>query len=263
VGTCDNLVSASERYYEGGCTGVNYHKDHQAANISSTSNSTNFPSTIEGCVKQGECNLPFLEQIKHWTGTGSQLTVAAVPDAVMDRLLVGATESSAGACRSSNLYPRNATTVATHNAVMSVTVAGEISDFTTSILQSMETKLALNMGVATDDVTVTAEPGSVVLTIKIAYASESQAAAGATAMSAAMPDAAAASSMLTTDAMTITATAVTTATVEPVSDSSSSGLALGAIVGIAVGGSVAVILVIVLVMFFMMKKNRTPVTPKG
>lgn len=262
VGTCDNLVSAAERYYEGGCTGVNYHKDHQTANVSSTSNSTNYPSTIEGCVKQGECNLPFLEQIKHWTGTGSQLTVAAVPDAVMDRLLVGATENSVDACRSSNLYPRTPVN-ATHNAVMSVTVAGEVSDFTTSILQSMETKLAMNMGVATDDVTITAAAGSVVLTITIAYASESKATAGATAMSSAMPDAAAASSMLTTDSMTITATAVTSATVKPVSESSSSGLALGAIVGIAVGCSVAVILVIVVVMFFMMKKKRTPVTPKG
>ena len=103
VGTCDSgYVSNSARYYEGGCTGVNY-----AANstmIASASTSDDFPSTIDGCVKQGECNLPFLEQIKHWTATGGGLTTETVPDDVMDRLLVGATESYADACRDASLH---------------------------------------------------------------------------------------------------------------------------------------------------------------
>ena len=94
VGTCDSgYVSNSGRYYEGGCIGVNYASN--SSMTSSTSTSTDFPSTVEGCVKQGECNLPFLEQIKHWTATGGGLTTATVPDDVMDRLLVGATESYA------------------------------------------------------------------------------------------------------------------------------------------------------------------------
>ena len=85
IGTCTGItVSASARYYEGGCrphfgggiiqTPANtYYANNGRANWNvraNSSTSTTFPTSTEGCVKQGECALPYLEHIKHWTAVG-------------------------------------------------------------------------------------------------------------------------------------------------------------------------------------------------
>ena len=47
---------------------------------SSTSTSNFYPTQDEGCVKAGECNLPYLEQMRGWTATGGPLSADPIPD---------------------------------------------------------------------------------------------------------------------------------------------------------------------------------------
>lgn len=267
VDTCDNLVSASARYYEGGCMGTNY--KYNASYISSTSTSTTFPSTTEGCTKQGECALPYLEHLKHWTSRGVQDLEHQQPsDAVMDRLLQNAVESYSDACRAADLYPRQ-TVTASHHVKSEVTITADIASFTTAVLTAMEQKVAQEMRVAPGNVDITASGGSVVLTINIGFESAAAAATGATTMASAMSDTTAAATMLSTEMMTVnTVTTVSTpasgagssAPAPPLPaappPAGSSGLSVGVIAGIAVGCSVAVMLVVGSVIFIMMQKKK-------
>ena len=103
VGTCDNMVSSNPAYYLGGCRALNYQ-----SNISSTTSTSDlFPTRTEGCVKQGECNLPYLEQMRGWTATGGPLSANPIPDASMNRLLNGSIGNPADGCRA--LYPTSST----------------------------------------------------------------------------------------------------------------------------------------------------------
>ena len=79
----------------------------------------------------------------------------------MDRQLVDAEETSPGICRS--IYKRKAIT-ATHYAEVKVTVAGDVADYTASVLDTMAEHLAYKMNVAVGNVKITAAAGSVVLT---------------------------------------------------------------------------------------------------
>ena len=127
VGTCDGpTISSGEHYYEGGCrpflTGnksdgspYTYYVDRDWNALASTSTSTNFPTSTEGCVKQGECALPYVEQIRGYTSRGSpNLEMEALSAETMDRLLANAIEAYPDACRDADLYPRVAVT-ATHH----------------------------------------------------------------------------------------------------------------------------------------------------
>ena len=280
VGTCDSgYVSSFGKYYEGGCRGVQY--SYNASFTASTSTSSSFPATVEGCVKQGECYLPYIEQVNGVSGTGGGLTVAAVPDATMDRLLANATEASVGACRADGLYPRTplvASSVVARVEVV-VTVAGTCASFTTSVIEAMEEKVALNMGVAKQNVDITtpgcagrrlSEAAGIDLVIDIGYASASEATSAETTLLGAMSTASEASAMLSTSAMSVTATTGAAAASPPPPavtsppppsprpppppdaphphppssppvEESSEGLGIGAIIGIAVGASVFVI----------------------
>ena len=83
VGTCDGLtISGNARWYEGGCrpflqgdksdgTPYTYYVDRYWNVLANTSTSTNFPTSTYGCVKQGECALPHVEQIRGYTSRGS------------------------------------------------------------------------------------------------------------------------------------------------------------------------------------------------
>ena len=136
IGTCTGItVSASARYYEGGCrphfgggiiqTPANtYYANNGRANWNvraNSSTSTTFPTSTEGCVKQGECVLPYMEHIKHWTAVGGSMETATPSDETIDRLLYGAVEAYPDACRAADLYPRTAV-AATHHATSTITV---------------------------------------------------------------------------------------------------------------------------------------------
>ena len=126
----------------------------------------------------------------------------------MDRQLVDATETSPGICRS--IYKRKAIT-ATHYAEVEVTVAGDVADYTASVLDTMAEHLALKMNVAVGNVRITAAAGSVVLTIVVGYPSKSAAESGAETMNTAMADNTKAAAMLSTPAKSVTVEAVATA----------------------------------------------------
>ena len=95
-----------------------------------------YPTVIEGCKKQGECAIVFIEQVKGKTNAGHNLAYSDTPaseqtpkswaepparplfdqmlsNEAMDRQLVDAEESSPGICRS--IYKRRPIT-ATHYA---------------------------------------------------------------------------------------------------------------------------------------------------
>ena len=143
VGTCGegSSVSGASRYYEGGCqpafvaakpslsaagySGSSKGRYNVVAN--SSSKSTAFPTITEGCVKQGECSLPYIQlgnnygtQKLHLICGNNKGCEAATPsDATMDRLLAGSTEAYPDACR--EIYPRT-TIAATHHVVAAITV---------------------------------------------------------------------------------------------------------------------------------------------
>ena len=121
VGTCDGLtISGNARWYEGGCrpflqgdksdgTPYTYYVDRSWNVRANSSNSTNFPTSTEGCVKQGECALPHVEQIRHYTSRGSpNLEMGALSAETMGRLLANAIEAYPDACRDADLYPHMA-----------------------------------------------------------------------------------------------------------------------------------------------------------
>merc|ERR1719379_650391 len=134
------------------------------------------------------------------------------------------------------------------------------------------------MGVAPANVDVTAKAGSVVLTINIGYDSADKAATAKKTMETEMSDSTKVAAMLSTDAMSMTATDVTAAAsvtsgtgakpplvTGPAKQETDSddGLSVGAIAGIAVGGSIAVILVVGGVIFMMMSKKKNVASTKG
>ena len=140
IGTCKAaIVSGSARYYEGGClpqfgAGIIQTPPmlfyasgrYQPPNASNTSTSKDYPTQTQGCVKQGECAVPYLEQVRHWTASGGTMEMATPSDETMDRLLHGAVEAYPDACRAADLYPRTAV-AATHHATSSITVVVRIS----------------------------------------------------------------------------------------------------------------------------------------
>ena len=118
VGTCDGpTLTRSAHYYEGGCrpfftgnksdgTPYTYYVDRYWNVLANTSTSTNFPTSTYGCVKQGECALPHVEQIRGYTSRGSpNLEMGALSDETMGRLLANAIEAYPDACRDADLYP--------------------------------------------------------------------------------------------------------------------------------------------------------------
>jgi len=294
VGTCDGLtLSGGQHYYEGGCrpmwvgkrsdgTPYSYYASSSYNVLANSSTSTKYPTSTEGCVKQGECALPHIEQIRHYTTRGSPtLEMGALSAATMDRLLANAIEAYPDACRDPDLYPR-LTVTASHFVMAKITLAGDVSTFTTPVLTAMEEKVSREMGVAPGNVDIKAEAGSVVLTINIGYDNANIAAAAKTTMATAMSDTSKAAAMLSTPTMAMT-DAMVTAPASFVSGSGASasppppalvvgpakaktdsddGLSVGAIAGIAVGASVGVILVAG-VAIFMMNKKKTVTATKG
>ena len=72
--------------------------------------------------------------------TGGGLTTATVPDDVMDRLLVGATESYTGACRA--VYPMApvADSAVVSRVEVLISVTASCAELTASVLVAMEEK---------------------------------------------------------------------------------------------------------------------------
>jgi hypothetical protein len=258
------MVSNTQRYYQGGCRPLVTSGGTSTAANSSTS--TNHPTKDEGCAKQGECHITFLEQQRRWTATGSLLAVDTPAASVMTTLLTGAVESYAGACRS--LYPLPAPEGdMTNQVAMRVTASGNEADFTPAVVTGLQNTIAAKLSVSPSQVAITVAPGSVVLTVVTSYTSAADATAGASTMTAAMGTPAAASTFLSSPSFTVTVASIDnapTATVFsagsnpfPVAVGGSSGLSTGAIAGIAVGASVAV-LALVAVCF--MQKGKGPAT---
>ena len=216
-----------------------------------------YPTVTEGCVKQGECAVAFIEQVYGMTSTGGTLQghaesdIYLLSDDAIDEQLVGATESSPGICRSKGVYPRREIT-ATHYAAVEVTVAGDVADYTTSVLDTMAEHLALKMKVAVGNVRITAAAGSVVLTIVVGYPSKSAAESGAETMNTAMADNTKAAAMLSTPAKSVTVESVADASsgtgsrpTQNLEEEEEEGLSVGAIAGIAVGAAVGGVLILV------------------
>merc|ERR1719359_85358 len=250
VGTCDHLnpegrpyISAYQKYYVGGCQPFTSKYTHNASEYATTSvgyggktedvfdekglfdhSKGIYPTVTEGCVKQGECAVAFIEQVYGLTSTGGTLQghaesdIYLLSDEAIDEQLVGATETSPGICRSKGVYPRREIT-ATHYAAVEVTVAGDVADYTTSVLDTMAEHLAYKMNVAVGNVRITAAAG-----------------------------------MLSTPAKSVTVEAVATASsgtgsaprpVQNLEEEEEEGLTVGAIAGIAVGAAVGGILILV------------------
>ena len=96
IGTCDYVVSSYRKYYLGGCAGFNY---KYSTPSSTSSASETYPSTVEGCVKQGECNHAFLELVYGGTiASTSSLQLAPISTPQMQAMLVNITETYPGAC---------------------------------------------------------------------------------------------------------------------------------------------------------------------
>ena len=218
----------------------------------------------------------FIEQVKGKTNAGHNLAYSDTPaseqtpkswaepparplfdqmlsNEAMDRQLVDAEESSPGICRS--IYKRRPIT-ATHYAEVKVTVAGDVADYTASVLDTMAEHLAYKMNVAVGNVRITAAAGSVILSIVVGYPSASAASSGAETMNTAMADNTKAAEMLSTPAKSVTVEAVATASSgtgsapRPVQnleeeEEEEEGLTVGAIAGIAVGAAVGGILILI------------------
>ena len=144
---------------------------------------------------------------------------------------------------------------ATHYAEVKVTVAGDVADYTASVLDTMAEHLAYKMNVAVGNVKITAAAGSVILSIVVGYPSASAASSGAETMNTAMADNTKAAEMLSTPAKSVTVEAVATASSgtgsapRPVQnleeEEEEEGLTVGAIAGIAVGAAVGGILILI------------------
>jgi hypothetical protein len=289
------IVSGAMKYYVGGCepyTNAHFSYTHNTSEFSSTSvkcewhdadacdkntdgtlkhpdkcdkngnpffdHSKNcYPTVVEGCVKQGECAVAYIEQVYGLTSTGGTLQKHPESDAYLltdeaiDEQLVGATESSPGICRS--IYKRRVIT-ATHYAEVKVTVAGDVADYTTSVLDTMAEHLAYKMNVAVDNVKITAAAGSVILSIVVGYPSSAAASSGEETMNTAMADNTKAAAMLSTPAKEVSVEAVATASSgtgsapeEEIEDTTivEDGLTVAAIAGIAVGAAVGGVLILI------------------
>jgi len=283
VGTCDHFnpdgrpyISAYQKYYVGGCQPFTSKYTHNASEYATTSvgyggktedvfdekglfdhSKGIYPTVTEGCVKQGECAVAFIEQVYGLTSTGGTLQKHAesdiylLSDEAIDEQLVGATETSPGICRS--IYKRRVIT-ATHYAEVKVTVAGDVADYTASVLDTMAEHLAYKMNVAVGNVKITAAAGSVILSIVVGYPSSAAASSGAETMNTAMSDNTKAAAMLSTPAKEVSVEAVATASsgtgsaprpVQNLEEEEEEGLTVGAIAGIAVGAAVGGILILV------------------
>lgn len=271
VGTCDNMhssgmpmVSNSQRYYVGGCRGVNYRRS-TPSNASIDAGETTFPSTDEGCVKQGECQMVFLEQDRDWTAGGG-LVAGELPRATLELLLTGAVSTPEGACEDAYLPASG------HQVVFALTLQADISSFTTTVVETMKNNLAQEMRVNPANVVVTVAPGSVVVTITVTTSTAAQATAietGATGAGGPLENAAAASATLTAatgGTLTITVdpnVAIVARSATQSSSSSDDGLATGALIGIVVGAAIVIVAIAAIVYMTMCKEKVHSAPAKG
>jgi hypothetical protein len=138
---------------------------------------------------------------------------------------------------------------------MGLTLRGDISTFKAEVLSSMESGIATKLDVEEDAVTVTAEAGSVVLTIEVTYPSADAADAAVETIEAGpMSDSLSAGLFVAPPigGIAITVTDIAEITVEAVP---SGGLEGGPIIGIAAGGAAA--FVAVMLVFIRVKSSRS------
>ena len=282
VGTCDATDHAgrvyksnTRDYYEGGCVGTTYRKwrtgnpndpvdPNDTSDLASTSTSTTFPSTTEGCAKQGECHMPYMEHYKTWSATGGPMAAAALPEATMDRLLVGATEAYTGACKDSYFAP----TTTDHAMTMQFTASGDVSAFTAAVLTGIKQNIAIAMKVHVDAVIVTIAGGSVVIDASIVYSSSAARDAGISTSSGLLTSTTAASSLLSTSTFTVTVTTIDNAGAVALAGPTQNqakedkdGMETWAVVVIIAGA--AAVLIVGAIAFMMMKKKKFPVKNVG
>jgi hypothetical protein len=191
-------MSNSAGYYKGGCKGINY----ISATASSTSESSAHPTQTEGCYKQGECMLPYIEQTRYkLSGTGGGLGMTTPSDAMMSTLLTGADETHAGACR--EIYPFADTITAAFQVQTRIVVAGDATSFDATKKARIQTTVAARLGVAPGRVTIKVNGGSIVLDIVISYPDQAAADAGTTTMAPHMATSSSAAAFLSTPADSI------------------------------------------------------------
>lgn len=291
-GTCDNsvyghrAVSHTADYYVGGCRGITYNAFNSSFIVADSIHGVaqtgvfadvageslaHAPSTVEGCAKQGECNIAYLEQIKDWNvPASSSLKGVAVSDAVMARMLAGADEpnTDAGSCRS--VYPLTETMEKKFQVATTVEASGTVADYTPAVKTEMTAKLAAEMGVPLGNVEITIVAKvrrmirmrnlatGVVITITVSYDTQAKATAGEAKMTTATGNTATMAALLSTTALPVTVTSATApAPTAYGATPAAGGDNTGVIVGAAVGGSIGA-LIIVAVAFFMCKGKAAP-----
>jgi hypothetical protein len=258
---CDNIndkgfpyLSGSANYYMGGCRGVRYNEQKVGANSTSSAH----PSTDDGCAKQGECMIPYLELSRYRvSSTGGGLEHLDVPDATMTTLLSGAIEAYKGACR--EIYPFKEAIKTVAQVQMNIKLQGDVADYDDAKLGRMKGTLAARLGIAPSRVSLSVKSGSVVLEVVVVYGSTADADAGVIAMKTEMGTKAAAASFLSTPTDPIVVEDLPTPTTAPYSSSGAvyppppsappAGLPVGAIVGITVGSAVGVLAILLIVIY--------------
>jgi hypothetical protein len=206
IGTCDTTyISSYRKYYLGGCRGYNY---KYSTPSSTSSASETYPATVDGCVKQGECNQAFLELVYGGTiASTSSLQLAPISTPQKKAMLVNTTEAYPGACNDVFNVPRDAVASPSHFVTLSITASGDLSDYTPSVKADMKANVAQEMSVDPSNVEITVSAGSVVIAISVGLASESAATELRNTMATA--PASTMNSMLSTSGNTVSVTGVT------------------------------------------------------
>ena len=140
-----------------------------------------------------------------------------------------------------------------------LTADGTVSEYDAAKISLIQTAFAAKTGKSTDDVAVSVEGGSVIITVTIAAADADAAAALAANLNSALPDPAAATALLTSAGVTVTAIGRAAETASPRSPPSappSDGLSGGAIAGIIVGVIVGVIVIVAVGAYCATKKSK-------
>jgi len=149
----------------------------------------------------------------------------------------------------------DAPSTATHEVTTMLTASNAVEDFGDMQKMAIKLKVARELEVSTSNVTIDVAGGSVTITIKVGYDSETAASAGATSLAAKLDTAADASEFLSTTAMSLAVESIDTA---PAAASTSN---IAGIVGAAVGGALCAIGILSGVYHLMRKKKAATHKP--
>ena len=139
----------------------------------------------------------------------------------------------------------------TETVVLTIQASGSVSDYSDADRSALKSSIAANAGVKASLVSITVEAASVIITATVAVPASTTATAVQASLSSSFGTAAAAST-----ALGITVESVPTIAVAAPLDSGDGGLALGAIIGIAVAAGAVVLVLAIAAAYIMMKTGK-------